>query len=151
MMQNAKIPMEKELAITNSIEELTKLPSFVEDVCDTLGWGPEKVFNLNLVLEEALSNVVLYAYPEGEQHNIYVSAYTTSDDLVFQIKDTGKPFDPTQVPDVDTSLSAEERQIGGLGVFLIKQIMDRVEYQRQDGQNILTLTTPLTTDTNNPQ
>jgi sigma-B regulation protein RsbU (phosphoserine phosphatase) len=59
--------------------------------------------------------------------------------LIFILTDSGKEFDPTQIPDADITLSAEERSIGGLGIFLIRQIMNRVEYQRIDGKNVLTL------------
>ena len=97
------------------------------------------VFNLNLVLEEAVSNVILYAYPEGETQEISLSVNLTDNNLVFLLTDSGKEFDPTQAPDADVTLSAEERQIGGLGIFLIRQIMNTVEYQRIDGKNVLTL------------
>ena len=59
--------------------------------------------------------------------------------LIFVLTDSGKEFDPTKVPDADVTLSAEEREIGGLGIFLIRQIMDIVEYQRIDGKNVLTI------------
>jgi sigma-B regulation protein RsbU (phosphoserine phosphatase) len=80
-----------------------------------------------------------YAYPEGEVHDIVLSVKLTDNRLMFKLIDTGKPFDPTIVPDADVNLSAEERQIGGLGIFLVRQIMDSVEYRRIDGKNILTM------------
>lgn len=131
--------MEKKLTIENKLEQLTLLSGYVEELCEELNLGPELVFNFNLVLEEAMTNVVMYAYPEGETHTIDLTATLQGKELVFVLKDTGTPFDPTQVPDVDTSLSAEEREIGGLGIFLIKQIMDRVEYQYIDNHNVLTM------------
>ena len=94
---------------------------------------------MNLVLEEAVSNVILYAYPKGEQQEISLSANVSDNNLVFVLTDSGKEFDPTQAPDADITLSAEERQIGGLGIFLIRQIMNQIEYQRIDGKNVLTL------------
>ena len=60
--------------------------------------------------------------------------------IEFSLSDSGKAFDPTQMPDADVTLSADERQIGGLGIFLIRQIMDDVRYERADGRNVLTLT-----------
>lgn len=135
--------MEKQLIMNNDIAELSKLPAFVDEICDTLGLGPDKVFNLNLVLEEALTNVVLYAYPEGETHSIEVLAHADTEALVFTIEDSGVAFDPTKVPDADTTLSAEERPIGGLGIFLIRQLMSKVEYERVDNKNRLTMTLAL--------
>jgi anti-sigma regulatory factor (Ser/Thr protein kinase) len=131
--------MEKKLVIKNEISEISKLAIFIEELGEELNLTPDLVFNLNLVLEEAVSNVILYAYPEGETQEISLSVNLTDNNLVFLLTDSGKEFDPTQAPDADVTLSAEERQIGGLGIFLIRQIMNTVEYQRIDGKNILTL------------
>lgn len=131
--------MEKKLVIKNEISEINKLAIFIEGLGEELNLTPDLVFNLNLVLEEAVSNVILYAYPKGESQEISLKANVTGNNLVFLLTDSGKEFDPTQAPDADITLSAEERQIGGLGIFLIRQIMNTVEYQRIDGKNILTL------------
>ena len=106
---------------------------------EELNLAPDLVFNLNLVLEEAVSNVILYAYPKEEHQEIVLTAKMTDKNLIFVLTDSGKEFDPTQAPDADVTLSAEERQIGGLGIFLIRQIMNEVEYQRIEGKNVLTL------------
>lgn len=131
--------MKKEIVLENSIEQLSLLAPFVEEICDELGLGPELVFNLNLVLEEAVTNVVMYAYPEGESHQIWLSAEEHAGCLTFTLQDEGAAFDPTEVPDADVTLSAEEREIGGLGIFLIRQIMNEVTYQRIEGRNVLTM------------
>jgi anti-sigma regulatory factor (Ser/Thr protein kinase) len=106
---------------------------------EELNLSPELVFNLNLVLEEAVSNVILYAYPKEEHQEIVLTAKISDKSLIFVLTDSGKEFDPTQAPDADVTLSAEEREIGGLGIFLIRQIMNKVEYQRIEGKNVLTL------------
>ena len=131
--------MEKKLVIKNEISEIAKLSLFVEDLREELDLSPDLTFNLNLVLEEAVVNVINYAYPKNESQEISLSAQKIDDNLYFVLTDSGKEFDPTQVPDADISLSAEDRQIGGLGIFLIRQIMNKVEYQRIDGKNVLTL------------
>lgn len=131
--------MEKKLVIKNEISEIAKLSLFVEELSEELGLSPDLTFNLNLVLEEAVVNVINYAYPKNESQEISLSAQKIDDNLYFVLTDSGKEFDPTQVPDADISLSAEDRQIGGLGIFLIRQIMNKVEYQRIDGKNVLTL------------
>ena len=116
------------------------IPSkFREELGEELNLAPDLVFNLNLVLEEAVSNVILYAYPKEESQEISLVANATENNLVFLLTDSGKEFDPTQAPDADITLSAEERQIGGLGIFLIRQIMNTVEYPRIAGKNVLTL------------
>lgn len=132
--------MEKNLILENKIDEISNLAVFVEEICEELGLGMELVFNLNLVLEEAVTNVIMYAYPQDEPHTLEVKAWTENNELLFAIIDSGMEFDPTQAPDADVTLSAEEREIGGLGIFLIRQIMERVEYKRSDdGKNILTM------------
>ena len=125
--------MEKKLILKNEISEISKLATFIDEVGEEMSLSPELIFNLNLVLEEAVSNVILYAYPKEEHQEISLSAQ------IFVLTDSGKEFDPTLAPDADITLSAEERQIGGLGIFLIRQIMNTVEYQRINGQNVLTL------------
>jgi len=125
--------------LQNEIPEISKLALFIDELGEELGLSPELVFNLNLVLEEAVSNIILYAYPKGEHENISLTAKKTENQLLFVLTDTGKEFDPTLMPDADVNLAAEDRQIGGLGIFLIRQIMNQVEYQRIDGRNVLTL------------
>ncbi|MBR5542406.1 MAG: ATP-binding protein [Bacteroides sp.] len=131
--------MEKKLVLKNEISEISKLATFIEELGEELDLAPDLVFNLNLVLEEAVSNVIFYAYPKEEQQEIFLTATMSDNNLVFVLTDSGKEFDPTQAPDADITLSAEEREIGGLGIFLIRQIMNMVEYQRIDGKNVLTL------------
>lgn len=131
--------MEKILVLENEISEINKLAVFIEKLGEELSLAPDMVFNLNLVLEEAVSNVILYAYPKGERQEIVLSAQKKDNSLIFVLTDSGKEFDPTQAPDADVTLSAEDRQIGGLGIFLIRQIMNEVEYQRIEGKNVLTL------------
>lgn len=135
--------MEKKLVLRNKVSEIEKLTLFVEELGDEFALPTDLIFNLNLVLEEAVSNVILYAYPEGEEHEVLLSAKKIADKLIFVLTDSGKEFDPTKIEEVDVTLSAEERPIGGLGIFLIRQIMNTVEYQRIDGQNVLTLSKDL--------
>lgn len=131
--------MEKKLVLKNHISEISRLAGFIEELGEELNLASDLVFNLNLVLEEAVSNVILYAYSGEEEQEIVLLAEKMDGNLVFVLTDSGKEFDPTKVPDADVTLSAEEREIGGLGIFLIRQIMNQVEYQRIEGKNVLTL------------
>ena len=131
--------MEKSIILANDVSEISKLAAFVEEVGETLELAPDVVFNLNLVLEEAVVNVINYAYPKEEHQYIYLSAHLHDGSIVFVLTDTGKEFDPTLAPEADINLSADEREIGGLGIFLIRQIMNEVKYERIDGKNVLTL------------
>ena len=113
------------------------LAAWVEQLGEELGLDMPEVFQLNLALEEAVVNVMNYAYEtEGL---IKLSVSSDGQDVVFIMEDEGKEFDPTKVEDPDITLSAEERQIGGLGIFLVQQFMESVNYCRKDGKNILTM------------
>lgn len=131
--------MERSITLANDIAEISKLATFIEEIGEAFELTPDVIFNLNLVIEEAVVNVINYAYPKEEHQSIYLSANLHEDSIVFVLTDTGKEFDPTQAPEADITLSAEERPIGGLGIFLIRQIMNEVKYQRIDGKNVLTL------------
>ncbi len=131
--------MEKSIVLTNDISEVGKLNAFVEEIGNEFSLSSDIIFNLNLVLEEAVVNVINYAYPKEEHEFIYLSAHMHEGSIILVLTDTGKEFDPTLAPEVDITLSADERPIGGLGIFLIRQIMNEVRYERIEGKNILTL------------
>ena len=135
--ENAKNIFEKELHLTNEISEIEKLPAFVNGIASELKLSKEQLFNFNLVLEEAVTNIVMYAYPEGEKGAIDLVVKYNGKSITFLLCDWGKAFDPTLVPDVDVTLPAEKRRIGGLGIFLIRQMMDSVVYRRNENMNIL--------------
>ncbi|MBO6012241.1 MAG: ATP-binding protein, partial [Bacteroidales bacterium] len=88
---------------------------------------------------EAVVNVMNYAYPSGTKGDVTVEASANDVRLKFTVIDSGAPFDPTVRAEVDTTLSAEDRPIGGLGIHLVRQIMDSINYERVDGRNVLTL------------
>ena len=131
--------MEKSIILTNDISEINKLSEFVEEIGNELSLAPDVVFNLNLVLEEAVVNIINYAYPKEEHQSIYLSATLHEGSIILVLTDTGVEFDPTMAPEADITLSAEERPIGGWGIFLIRQIMNEVRYDRIDGKNVLTM------------
>lgn len=131
--------MKKQIILENRIDELVRLSAFIDALGEEWSIAPEVVFNLQLALEECATNVIMYAYPPEEKQTLLVTAELVEHDLVLTIEDGGLPFDPTQVAEADTTLSAEERPIGGLGIFLVRQLMDTVAYQRVEGKNRLTL------------
>ena len=131
--------MEKSIILANDISEISRLYEFIEELGNEFSLSPDIVFNLNLVLEEAVVNVINYAYPKEEHQYIYLSATMKDGSIILVLTDTGKEFDPTAAPEADVTLSAEDRQIGGLGIFLIRQIMNEVKYERIEGKNVLTL------------
>ena len=131
--------MKRVLIIKNEITEISKLVTFIETIGEELGLSPALVMSLNLALEEAVSNIILYAYPKEFNQDISIEAVKENNALIFTITDTGVEFDPTKGGDVDITLTVEDRPIGGLGIFLIKKIMNEVEYKRVDDMNVFTL------------
>ena len=133
--------MQKVLCIKNDIHELNTLTQFLEEVGDELGLSPGLVMNLNLVLEEAVSNIIFYAYPKDVvvEEAVTLTLTCEQDELLICLKDHGIAFDTTQKEDPDLTLSAEERPIGGLGIFLIRQLMDEVTYRREGDCNLFTM------------
>ncbi|MCL2111973.1 MAG: ATP-binding protein [Clostridiales bacterium] len=92
--------------------------------------------NINIAVEEIFVNIANYAYPNGEG-DITVRLSTEQDQFTVEFKDGGTQYDPLAKPDPDTSLSAEERNIGGLGILIVKKLMDRVEYRYENNTNTL--------------
>ncbi len=132
---------EKRLDITNTLEESKKLPAFIEELSSEYGLSPTLSNTLNLALEEALVNVIQYAYPAGTTGAISLTASVSTDTkvLTFTLRDKGIAFNPLEASAPDITLGVEDRPIGGLGIFLVKQLMDSVSYQRLGDENVLTM------------
>ena len=127
------------LTISNKLSEITRLNTFVTTVADALHLEMGLTSKLKLAVEEAVVNIIDYAYPSGTEGTIEIHFEADSDCLRFIIADTGAEFDPTSVSKADTTLSVEDRPIGGLGVFLVRNLMDNINYERLGGKNILRL------------
>lgn len=130
----------KELVLSNEVSEVSKIEGFTEQIGEELGLSPAIVTSINLALEEAIANVIMYAYPAPEKNLIHLFAAVENNELIFLLTDKGVPFDPTtdaKAPDLTASV--EDRPIGGLGIMLVKKIMNEVSYQRINGENQLTL------------
>ena len=128
------------IILHNNVQEVPLMTEFVEKTAEQAHLDPSVTMSLTLAIEEAVANIMKYAYPKGEVGPIEINATINDGSLSFTIKDSGTPFDPTQVKKADITLSAEDREIGGLGIHLIRNIMDTVEYHHTSDQNILTLT-----------
>ena len=111
------------------IEAIMQSPDMPED--------ESLLFKIRLSVEEATENIVQYAYSEGQGYVIVKTERTPDNRLCITLRDEGVPFNPLQKADPDITLSAEERNIGGLGIFLCKQLMDKVSYTFENKCNIL--------------
>ncbi|MCF8297347.1 MAG: ATP-binding protein [Saprospiraceae bacterium] len=130
----------KSIIIQNDVSELFKLAEFVEVTGEEWDLPMKIVFNLNLVLEELISNVIFYAFDDNEKHEIELKFENDNSILKIVLTDDGKEFNPFQVSvEEELTKSAEEREIGGLGIHFVKKLMDVYKYDRLNNRNQITL------------
>ena len=130
----------RHLTLENDIRQVSRLAGFVDGLLADNHLDPGLSSKINLALEEAVTNVIMYAYPPGTVGKVDLDAVREENGLQFTLTDSGKAFDPTAAPEADLSASVESRKVGGLGIHLVRTIMDRVSYTRADGKNVLTMT-----------
>lgn len=131
--------MTNTLIIKNDPGQLALLYEFLEQLADSCGISTPQQMEIKLALDEAVTNIIQYAYP-GTTGDIRIDIECDNRKLKITITDKGIPFNPLENKEPDITLPLEERPIGGLGIFLVKQLMADVSYQRSDGYNILTMT-----------
>ena len=129
-----------ELSLANELEEIAVAAAEIESFCEARGLAPAVAYAVNLSVDELLTNTISYGYDDDARHLIEVAVRMEGDALVVEIADDGAPFDPSDAPEPDTEASLEDRPIGGLGVFLVRRMMDEVAYRRDAGRNVVTLT-----------
>ena len=120
------------------IKELSSVLVFLEEELDKAQTNPTLMVTFAIAVEELFVNVAHYAYPDSKG-TAKIGIDTSGDSIVVQISDSGIPFDPLAKPDPDVTLAAEDRKIGGLGIYMVKKSMDSVVYEYKDNQNILTI------------
>ncbi len=127
------------IPLKNQIAEIERVHEIVEQFSQQQGWDTRLQFDLNLALEEVLANIISYGYDHAGEHDILVRFSIQTGELTMEIEDDGRAFNPLDQPEPDLAMPLEERQAGGLGIFLLRKVMDQVEYRRENGKNILTL------------
>ena len=121
-------------------ENIPRITDLVNTELERLGCSVKAQMAIDIALDEILANISRYAYAPGTgMVEVCVDHDPQNQTAVIIFRDSGIPFDPLQKEEPDTSLSAKERDIGGLGIFLVRKTMDAMEYRREDGFNILTI------------
>jgi len=128
------------ILLKNQKSEVTRLSSFVKEFFAKLNIDHRLASGIRLALEEAVVNVIDYAYPYEEEGTVSIQADSNGKEVRFTITDSGVPFDPTAMLEPDTTLDAQNRPIGGLGILLSRRLMDSIYYSRKNGKNVLSLT-----------
>ncbi len=127
------------LRLHNRLLELDRVADAVETFGEAHGLSAKLRFQIRLALDELLTNIISYGYPEDGDHLITVAMAQEGSRLRFVLEDDARPFDPLTASTPDTMATPEERRIGGLGIHLVRTIMDRVAYERVDDTNRLIL------------
>ena len=129
---------EQVLRVPAKLEELDEILNFVESLLEAHSSTPQVCNKIRMSMEELCANVALYAYPSGDGW-MEIRGSVEDGVATFKIIDGGTPFNPLAKPDPDIMLSVEERCIGGLGIYMVKNMVDEVKYEYTDGCNCLTL------------
>lgn len=127
------------LTLTNDLAEIPRLAAFVDAFCAPLAPTPRDVLSLHLALEEAVTNVINHGYADGQPHTFAVDLAADGRRVTAVVSDDAPAYDPLARAEVDITLPLDQRPVGGLGVHLLKKLMDSARYERRDGRNILTL------------
>ena len=125
--------------LRNDRSEILRMAALAEQFGAEAHLPDEDVMTVNLVLDEIVANVIENAYDDAGEHEILVSLTRDGDTLTVRVEDDGRAFDPLQVAPPDLDLPIEERPVGGLGIHLVRSVMDAVDYERRDGRNVLTM------------
>ena len=134
-----ELVFDETLTISNKISEITRLNAFVKSSVQAIGIEATLANKIKLAVEEAVTNIIDYAYPDGVEGTVTIAIEADANAVRFVITDTGAEFDPTSVSNADTTLGIDDRPIGGLGIFLVRNLMDSINYERIDGKNVLRL------------
>ena len=130
----------KTLTVKADIANLGKVLSFIDSELEKTDCGIKTGMQINIAVEELFVNVAHYAYPPGTGDvTIGIEIYDDPGMVEITFTDTGIPYDPLSKDDPDVTLSAEDRRIGGLGIYMVKKSMDLMKYERTDGHNIVTI------------
>lgn len=135
--------MDRYIDFQNELDEVVRVAAFIEELGEELELRPALVNSLQLALEEAVVNVINYAYADGVKGEARLSVTADNNRITFTLTDSGYPFDPTAKVDPDLTASVEDRPVGGLGILLIKKMMDEVTYHYTDGKNMLVMSKSL--------
>jgi anti-sigma regulatory factor (Ser/Thr protein kinase) len=128
-----------ELTIPNSLSENARVKEHFDAFSAHYGIPDRTRLKMHVVLDELLTNIISYAYLDDEKHDIGIKVELSADRLKMSLVDDGIPFNPLGLETPDTELSLEERKIGGLGIHLVRKIMDRVSYRRRIDKNVITV------------
>lgn len=129
-----------EISLVNDLREIAGVAAKIDDFCTARDLGPQVAYAVNLSIDEILTATISHGYDDDETHRIEIILRAEADALLVVIVDNSSTFDVSEAPEFDAGADLDDRALSGLGLFLVHQMMDKVEYQRLEGCNIVTLT-----------
>lgn len=129
-----------EISLVNDLREIAGVAAQIDEFCAAQELSPQIAYAVNLSIDEILTNTISYGYEDDEPHQIELIVRLEGETLVVVIVDDSRAFDPSLALEPDIDAPIEERALGGLGLFLVQQMMDGVNYQRRGGCNVVALT-----------
>ena len=131
---------QRSLLIANELDELQKVNAAIEELAEEENWSPDVTFQIGLAVEELGVNIVNYGHDDDNDHEIRIVISSEDEAITIEIEDDGHAFNPlSDAPEPDLDAEVEDRTVGGLGIHLVRTMMDEVHYQRQQNKNCLTL------------
>jgi serine/threonine-protein kinase RsbW len=131
---------QRSLLIANELDELQKINAAIEELAEEENWSPDVTFQIGLAVEELGVNIVNYGHDDDKAHEISIVISSDDEAITIEIEDDGHAFNPlSDAPAPDLDAEVEDRTVGGLGIHLVRTMMDEVHYQRQQNKNCLTL------------
>ncbi len=128
-----------DIELRNQLSELARLTQALTEFGERHRVTPEVLLDVNLALAEVVTNIISYGFNDADEHSIRVSLSLNQGELKAEVADDGLPFNPLDAPRPDTKLPLDERSVGGLGIHLVRTLMDEIAYQRSPTGNILTM------------
>ncbi|MCK4338693.1 MAG: ATP-binding protein [Candidatus Cloacimonetes bacterium] len=135
--------MSKKISVTlkNDLSEIERLSKLIEDFGEINNLSPKIIFDVNLTLDELITNIISYGYEDEDEHKIIVTIWLNGNQLKLKIVDDGLPFNPLTIQEPDhLTQTLDDRPMGGLGIYLVRKLMDHLEYKREQNKNMLLLT-----------
>ena len=135
------MPRKYKLSVTGELENLARIGQFIADTTRALGLSKDDAFAVEMAVDEACANVIGHAYGGRSDGTIELACYLEEDRLVVTIRDHGEPFDPESVPCPDIQCSLKQREVGGLGLYFMRTLMDEVRFKFDTPEgNVLRMT-----------
>lgn len=138
-MSDNQFPIQS-ISIRNDLHEIPRVGRMIESFVADYGLPSSLASAFTLASDELLVNVISYGYDDGQEHNIYLQINCDASALVLRLEDDGRAYNPFSAPIPDLTVELIDRPVGGLGVHLVRQLMDQVEYDRQANKNVVRLT-----------